>query len=400
MKTKLSQADRRKYLNRALLAADWFASSQLGETYPQWNANEGRFLYYYYMPEKKYVPGINWTQGRGLFVLTEAFKIRKKKVWLQAAIKGAQYLEALQITDPRYPLLYGAFREENPQCSWGGTLDCAQAATGLFMLGKVTRQRAYIEMCRQFCDFILRTHSQTKGFPGRIVLAEGGQAGYMKKKGFSCISNGIAIPLWHYYRHTREKKYLRPVIWAADKILSYQRNDGAFFATDVKKGRIKLKANHHFGHGKGRDRLVLRNDDAMMTVVLAAYMATGKKKYLDAAVAYADWIINNGPLERPFSAFPVQANNVLDIGRVARKDYTEWVMDHLNKHLLRLQVFNSKDPRAYGGFRGEDEQGDGGVFGGTSLDYVPTRVTCYAAGTLFRLSGKGTGSGFSVYGLG
>ncbi|KKL99283.1 hypothetical protein LCGC14_1815970 [marine sediment metagenome] len=51
------------------------------------------------------------------------------------------------------------------------------------------------------------------------------------------------------------------------------------------------------------------------------------------------------------------------------------------------------------GCRGEDEEGDTGVYGGDSLDYVVTRTTCYSAGTLFRLSGQGTGAGFSVFGL-
>ena len=80
------------------------------------------------------------------------------------------------------------------------------------------------------------------------------------------------------------------------------------------------------------------------------------------------------------------------------EDHSQWILDHLDP-LLALQVADGDDPRALGGFRGEDEQGDGGVFGGTSLDYVVTRVTCYAAGTLFRLSGRGTGAGFSVPGL-
>ena len=40
-----------------------------------------------------------------------------------------------------------------------------------------------------------------------------------------------------------------------------------------------------------------------------------------------------------------------------------------------------------------------GIYGGTSLDYVTNRVTCYAVGTLLRLSGKGTGAGFSHFGL-
>ena len=75
------------------------------------------------------------------------------------------------------------------------------------------------------------------------------------------------------------------------------------------------------------------------------------------------------------------------------------MLDNLQDHLLDLQILKSSDPKAHGGFRGEDEENEGGIFGGTSYDYVTNRMTCYSAGTLFRLSGKGTGAGFSVFGL-
>jgi hypothetical protein len=107
----------------------------------------------------------------------------------------------------------------------------------------------------------------------------------------------------------------------------------------------------------------------------------------------------NEPHERSYNAFGIQAANVLDIGQEAGLDFTDWVLDNLQKHCLDLQVSNSGDPRADGGFRGEDEEGNTGIFGGNALDYVVTRTTCYMAGLLFRLSGKGSGSGFSMDGV-
>jgi len=59
----------------------------------------------------------------------------------------------------------------------------------------------------------------------------------------------------------------------------------------------------------------------------------------------------------------------------------------------------TRHERADGGFCGEDEEGDAGIFGGKATDYVPTRNTCYMAGLLFRLSGEGTGTGFSVFAM-
>ena len=214
------------------------------------------------------------------------------------------------------------------------------------------------------------------------------------------IHHVSAIPFWHLFKVTGERKWLRFVADSADRILRCQRPDGAINYLEDISGVEATPANHHWGFGEGADRFTLVNDDGAVTVVLAAYFATRDKRYLDAMVAYADWTVANLPRERPFNAFGVEAANVLDIGRAAGADYTPWVLDHLKPRCLDLQVIGSGDPMADGGFRGEDEEGDRGIFGGKSLDYVPTRTTCYMAGLLFRLSGKGTGTGFSVFGLG
>ena len=214
------------------------------------------------------------------------------------------------------------------------------------------------------------------------------------------IGFATAIPLWHAYNITGEGQYLDILVQAADFILASQREDGGMNCLPEIESVEKLPPNHHWGLGEGIDQYLLRNDDGIVTVVLAAFKATGDRKYLDAMIRYADWTIENEPHERPFNAFGIQANNVLDIGKMAGKDYTGWVREHLQKHCLDLQMLDSGDPMVDGGFRGEDEEGDGGIFGGTSLDYVVTRTTCYMTGTLFRLSGKGTGTGFSVFGLG
>jgi len=111
-------------------------------------------------------------------------------------------------------------------------------------------------------------------------------------------------------------------------------------------------------------------------------------------VRYADWITAQEAMPvRPFVAFPVQANNVWDIGKVAGRDYSGWIGRHLESRSFALQVAGTGDARADGGFRGEDEEGDAGIYGGEGTDYVVTRSTCYHAGLLFRLCGQfGLGS--------
>lgn len=386
------------FLQRALKAADWFVNSQLGSHRPDWNADRGRFMYYYYMPEKKHVPGLNWTMGRALFVLSEAYKLTGNATYRESAELGAAYIAALQVMDPHFKKAVGCIKESIPQTNWTSVLDAAQAASGLLMLHAVTGDERYARRAKAFGDFLLRNNKPEKGgLPSRIEYEPEEKILYIHAD--VTMHHCSAMPLWHLYRLTNDAAYLSPVIAAADFVLARQREDGAlYYRTDPQAAGIP-KINHHEGRGEGDDVYVLRNDDAIMVVVLAAYEATQEPRYIEAAVRYARWIMNNAPTERPYCAFPVQANNVLDIGKASGNDWSDWVMKHLDLHLLDRQVLGGDDPVAEGGFRGEDEEDEGGIFGGTSLDYVTTRMTCYSAGTLLRLSGKGTGAGFSVQGL-
>lgn len=396
MKAKLTAKDRKLYLNRALKAADWYVNSQL--KLPGWDANNGRFLYYYNLPKKKWVPGINWTHGRAIFVLTDAYNITGDRRYLESAELGARYIRALQPLDPAYPVTHGAITERYPHENFAGMLDGAQAASGLLMLHRVTGNPDYLRRGKAFCDFLVRHWRRDLGMPSQALFYP--ETVKYCGEPIDCIHQATAIPLWHAFNITGEGRYVEPLVDAADRIVGCQREDGGLNAIQDIRALPALPANHHWGLGKGDDRYLLRNDDGVVVVVLAAYKITGDKKYIDAMVKYADWTIENEPHKRPYNAFGVQANNVLDIGKVAGKNYTGWVLDNLKARCLDMQVLRSGDPMADGGFRGEDEEGEGGIFGGKSVDYVPNRNTCYMAGTLFRLSGKGTGTGFSVFGLG
>jgi hypothetical protein len=397
--TTLTARDRVRYLKHALKAADWFVNTQMRPARRE-NTDLGRFLYYYFMPEKRPLPGINWTMGRALFVLADAYKITRDKRYLESAELGARYLFAMQPVDPYYAKTCGTFREYLPQGNWGGILDGAQAASGLLMLYHATRNPDYLRRGRAFGDFLLRTCRRDVGFPQGVEYYPDRVIHPKSALEKCCIAECSAIPLWHLYNITRERKYLPPIVAAADRILPFQRDDGAMLAYRGVKRFDKLNPNQHCGRGEGGERLVLRNDDGIVVVMLAAYKITGHRKYLDAMVHYADWIVANEPHERPFCGFGIQAANVLDIGKVAGKDYTPWVVENVAKHCLSLQISGTGDTKADGGFCGEDEEDEGGIYGGKSKDYIPTRTTCYQAAALFRLSGRGTGTGFSVFGYG
>ncbi|MHC4917653.1 MAG: hypothetical protein ACYTGB_19425 [Planctomycetota bacterium] len=394
--------DKQEFLKRGLAAADWFVNSQV-RVEKGWRADQDCFLYYYFMPEKKWVPGINWTHGRALFVLSEAYKVTGEEKYRESAERGARFVMALQPLDPVLTGAHGAIAEQTPNCNWGGMLDGAQAASGMIMLYRVTGNAEYLRRGRAFCDFLIRNWDQKLGFPTqvnffpeKVIHVQHGDPGLINTMAWA-----TAIPLWHLYKATGERRYLPLVVESADRILACQRPEGCINYKLNPERAPEPRTNHHQGVGEGDQKYILRNDDSIVVPVLAAYFATGEEKYLDAMVRYADWTVENEPFgERPYCAFGLQAANVLDIGRAAGKDYSAWVEKHLETKCFKFQVSGTGDPKADGGFCGEDEEGDAGVFGGKGTDYVPTRNTCYMALMLFRLAGVGNGSGFGVYGLG
>jgi hypothetical protein len=396
--TRISAKDRAFYLKRALQAADWFVNAQI-KCERVWMSDHGRFVYYYYMPEKKHVPGLNWTHGRAIFVLSEAYRITGDRRYLESMELGARYMMALQPLDPGQPITHGSIHEEIPQSPWGGMLDGAQAASGFLMLYKATKNPDFLRRGKAFCDFLLRTWRPDLGLAQRVGYYPESVGYFDRDNPYACIHQATAIPLWHLYRITGEGQYTPILVDAADRILRCQRPDGGIYFTENSQAIAKVPLNHHWGLGETHDeKCLLRNDDAIVVVIQAAYEITKNPKYLDALVRYGEWIMANEPHVRPYNAFGVQANNVLDIAKMAGKNWTPWVLDHLQKHCLDLQALGTRDARAEGGFRGEDEEGNAGIFGGKSLDYVPTRNTCYMTGLLYRLSGKGNGAGFSFWG--
>ena len=222
MTRELTEGQRQGYLDAALRAADWFVAGQLCQYRPMaaqgdsrqwrdndvlpgggdasvpwtegkgrmWDANRGRFPYYYFMPDGRHVPGLSWTQGRGIFVLADAYKITGDSRYLETAEFAADYIASLQFVDPHFPQVRGAIREHTPTGAWAGSLDAAQAASALILLTKVGGDKRWLARGREFCDYILR-HSDAS-----VLLMF-----YTR-----CMSGTIYVaPIWNADRSTLER---------------------------------------------------------------------------------------------------------------------------------------------------------------------------------------------------
>jgi len=267
MASSISEQDRKVCLEKALKAADWFVNSRYQGDH-RFDANNGRCLYYHFMPERRSLPGINWSHGRAMFVLAEAYKISGDDKYLEAARGCGRFVRALQQLDPARPVSYGVFAEESPTCGFAGMLDGAQAASGLLMLHEVSGDEGCLRGGRAFCDFLVRNWREGAALPGQVRFDPDNvhsSAAVVTK----CMHHCTAIPLWHLHRITGEACYVPPLLDAADRILKCQRPEGPFNFVEDTDG-VELPApNHHEGYGDGDERYILRNDDGIVTVVTA-----------------------------------------------------------------------------------------------------------------------------------
>ncbi len=111
MPRALSDSVRRQCRRAALAAADWCVNSQCVCVDPFTDANVGRFVYNYHLPSRSKIWGLSWTQGRGIFVLLNAYQLTSDERYSIAMQRGALYLKGLQKLDPRRPEFYGSIPE-------------------------------------------------------------------------------------------------------------------------------------------------------------------------------------------------------------------------------------------------------------------------------------------------
>jgi hypothetical protein len=143
-------------------------------------------------------------------------------------------------------------------------------------------------------------------------------------------------------------------------------------------------------------------DDFASQALLAAYRATGDKKYFHAAKRHADWLVSvqqdNGAYSGFGSAVYVSGFHLLDLCRIVEEEkagidtapYLRAVAKGA-RFGLSLQERDSRDPRAYGALYGQNPFG-------ISREHIHHRETGYSLIFNLRYEGEVAVPYYSIFG--
>lgn len=397
--TKSAKLTATEMKRRVLLAGDWFCNTQVVQASPQWDANHGRVVYTYHLPTKNLVLGLSWSQGRAIMCLLGAHELNGQQKYFDAAVRCGSYLvHALQRMDARDKRTYGAFAEEVPTSRFSFPRDGIEAAFGLLQLHLATGCTFYLDRCELFAKWYVRNayHADAKWVAGRVGFDD--TADHVK---YSYIQAGGAPFFWHLHQLTGNARYKSMVRMLGDGMLErfIEPTSGA-----ITSGRVVKKMAGHSHHATvvGGKELVF-NDDGSMIGLTCAHSATGRKtsKYLDAAVRYGDWLLNDCARPSPaFAADGLHAINLCELTDLTGEGkYRKFAAD-LMAEQVKLQVESPKQLDRHGAYRGEDEPAHYyGPADAKGRDFVNTRTTAYSTLALLRLGGKVVGPAYSALGF-
>jgi len=388
----LSSADARR---RALLVAQWFVNTQVVHSQPCLDANHGRVFYNYHMPTRTGPRGLSWSHGRAIMCLLGAWELSGgKPEYLEAAVRCGLYLRySLQVMDARDPRLFGAFREEVPVSRFCYPRDAIEGAFGLLLLHVATGERDYLERCEIFADWYLtQVVDPAVNWPRGTIDFDNPARDPHALKFFQA---GGAPFFWHLHQLTGRKRYLT----AGLKMLA----DGLIerFIDSETGAMLSESADAHHTVSQDGRNLAINDDGASiaLTCAHAAFGRGGRSKYLDAAVRYADWLVDACPRPIPLWAAPgMHAVTLAEVAVVTgKRRYADAAARLMGSH-IRNQVLSPGKPDRHGAFRGEDEPVKWYVPGSRPRDFLTTRSTAYGGLALLRLAGQ-AGPSYSAVGL-
>jgi len=363
------------------LAADWAARNQIRDAWPAWDANKGRFPYHILIdPAKRaqqpQVWSTCWKTARAAQGLYSAYLVTGNPAHLAAANLAMEYVATLQVFDPEYAEFRGAFREDSPQGLHIASRDGMEAMQGFIAGYQVTKNPRFLRRAAEGADFLLRTMKNGQWPFGIAWPAEGK---YRSQDHF-CFYAG-ALVFAQLYAITGKKAYLtHGAIPMADTLLQkHVRSDGAL-------GIAATRENSHHIVNSGELAGVYINDDGAGVALLSAHVVSGRREYLDAAVAAADFWTRVKVDLPALAAYPSVALFLADVYRRTQDRKYLPKIEQYARRTLALQC-RSRDPLLRGCFIGEDMA--------THYDkrsrpteYVDLRITSYALIALAKIAAR------------
>jgi hypothetical protein len=388
--------DRSTLRTRLTLAADWFVNAQCKQQRPYWDANHGRFPYNRYLPDGKTVWGLNWTQARGIMVLIAADRLAPDARYMESARLAAEYIEILQVLDPRRPEHFGAIREEVPQSRDYNIRDQAEAASALLYLGVYLGEAQLVERARLWGDWYLKyAVNPATGWPWAFRRGDGTWAnsryGPVKPDDYSPYFLAAHSIFFHQLgRLLGEPRYIREgVVRNAEFALAYLFDS---------RGAIRIDPS--WSQHASASALVL-NEDGATIGLMAATRATGRPQFAQAALGHIALVLKEplGSLGsrgnvKHFSGLCNTMMVAAEAARVCDFAPARTYIGRVLPDLLAAQLTDAGQAER-GAFVGEDEEPEW-YSGGGKQDYVTTRCTAYGALALAKIEGTVVTGGYSA----
>ncbi|MBL8028224.1 MAG: hypothetical protein JNL74_17505 [Fibrobacteres bacterium] len=365
-----------KCKNAVKLAAEWHSRVQIRHSWPAWTSDAGRFMSQHALTRKdKSYYSICWNTSRGAQACLSAYKLLKDPSMLDTAKRAMEYVKMCQIFSPEYPQHAGAFVEETPQTDHIASRDSVEALQGLVNTYVITKDPVYLQRAKAGADW-WKNWFIKYGYPnGYIWHAKENDKGTVNNDFSRIMLGAVALVFCQLDTILGEKKYspaAAPLIdWIIDNTLEA---DGA----------LKLHDGTDVGHHAIQDgpyANCFTNDDGAMISIMAAYRVLGDKKYHEAVMRNSSWWLKVPVIEHPYASTPAILVNLVDFYRFTGNEaFLSKALDYAEK-LFKLQITESDDPHALGGFRGHDHSSKKEIafFDGIAeYDIVSHRTTMYA----------------------
>ncbi|MGH7143526.1 MAG: hypothetical protein ACREJ2_05250 [Planctomycetota bacterium] len=375
------RAETRERARKGLIACgDWAVRNQVRHAWPAWDANAGRFPYHVHLATDRFNLSTSWNTARTVQGLLGAWKVLGDARYLEAARWGLEYILSLQYFFPEEPRARGAFIEETPLGNHIGARDGMECTQALVNFHRLTGDGRALVRAEAFLDWLSGAY-ESADWPMNYTyfLPE-----WKSSKGdahtdfiFMCG----AIPLLQFAELTGAKKYGALGLKFADTILKkYQAADGSF----------RLDRHYKSHHMPKEGDSTVFNDDGAGAALICAWRYSREKKYLDAAVAYADWWLGQDLNVLPGNfAMPLCLSlTIADVARATgEKRFLEF-LERLAPTVFKLQVVRDERPLIAGAFLGED-MADVYRAGAEKGDFISLRSVSYGLIALGKLAAGG-----------